>query len=541
MKKALLIILLLSCKLAIAQYTFKSLDLVPGATGSYPEFITAIDNKLYFFAKNSGGNYQPWVSDGTTAGSFMLSNVSHAIKSVNILNFVPTAHGVVFLAQDATNGEELWVTDGTSAGTHVIKNINPGTGSIDIMDYAVLNSNMIFQANDGTHGVEVWTTDGTDTGTVMLKDIAAGNLSSNPSGFYTYNNKVYFGANDAVHGAELWMTDGTDTGTNMLMDINSGAGSSSPYLFQEANSYLFFRADDGSHGNEPWSTDGTSINTHIIMDTDPSGNCSGSFAQTVGNNVFFDCGDKLWVTDLTSGGTKMVKSVAGDASLTPTYPAAYNGKLYFSAMDTAGNELWVSDGTDTGTYMVKDIDQQIAGGKNRDSDPFSITTYNNKMYFTATTYLAPLHLDLYTSDGTASGTNSIAPWGAFKPEAMYANYSTMRFAELNGWLYFSAEYDGIGPELWALKDVPDAISPVVKAAAIRIYPNPSGGSFVLDCSNTGSNKGLLTVYDMTGKQVYRQNITDNRTTINIPGLAKGIYQLQLRQNELLHTQKLVVQ
>ena len=78
-----------------------------------------------------------------------------------------------FQASDGANGAELWKSDGTAAGTVMVKDIDPGANS-SFPSYIInVNSELYFTANDGAHGYELWKSDGTAAGTVMVKDISA--------------------------------------------------------------------------------------------------------------------------------------------------------------------------------------------------------------------------------------------------------------------------------------------------------------------------------------------------------------------------------
>lgn len=81
---------------------------------------------------------------------------------------------------------------------------------------------------------------------------------------------------------------------------------------------------------------------------------------TVGNQTFFTANDsatgrELWVTDLTTTGTYLVKDfIQGNIGSNTQLLCAYNGRVYFNTSDNLiGNyQLWRSDGTDTGTKII---------------------------------------------------------------------------------------------------------------------------------------------------------------------------------------------
>ena len=68
----------------------------------------------------------------------------------------------------------MWKSDGTTAGTLLVKDISPGTGSSSPANLFVFGGILYFTANDGTSGNELWKSDGNATGTVMVSDLNAG-------------------------------------------------------------------------------------------------------------------------------------------------------------------------------------------------------------------------------------------------------------------------------------------------------------------------------------------------------------------------------
>jgi hypothetical protein len=69
-----------------------------------------------------------------------------------------------------------------------------------------------------------------------------------------------------------------------------------------------------------------------------------------------------------------------------------------------------------------------------------------------------------------------------------------------------------------------------------IVPNPTNGNHINILSNDSKEKEV-TVYDILGKQVM-YGIID--TTLDISGMNKGVYLVQVKQNEQFETKKLVI-
>jgi ELWxxDGT repeat protein len=314
-----------------------------------------------------------------------------------------------FSANDAVNGYELWKSDGTETGTTLVKDINSGSSS-SYPDYlTVINDTLFFVADDGIHGEELWKSDGTEEGTVMLKDIYNGSTKSNVTCPTVLRNTLFFTANDGINGYELWKSDGTQEGTVIVKDIDEGGGSSYPYNYPEyfviIENTLYFTADDGINGGELWKSDGTQEGTVMVKDIDEgSSGSSAYYLFGVGDTLYFTAddginGDALWKSDGTQEGTVMVK----DGLYWDAFPIASIGNTLFfgNEDDTHGIELWKSDGTETGTIMVKDI----YPGSNQslsNMESISVAVLNDILYFNAEDDL--FGNEIWRSDGTEEGT-----------------------------------------------------------------------------------------------------------------------------------------
>jgi len=159
-----------------------------------------------------------------------------------------------FLADDGAAGEEPWVSDGTEAGTVLLRDVFPGARSSEIRWLtAVGGRRVFFVAEDGVHGRELWTSDGTANGTVLVADLVPGPGSSLPDQLFAAGERVYFAAHTPAHGRELWRSDGTPEGTVRVTDLAPGPLPSSPMALTLASgAWLWFAATDGVTGFEPY-------------------------------------------------------------------------------------------------------------------------------------------------------------------------------------------------------------------------------------------------------------------------------------------------
>jgi hypothetical protein len=77
----------------------------------------------------------------------------------------------------------------------------------------------------------------------------------------------------------------------------------------------------------------------------------------------------------------------------------------------------------------------------------------------------------------------------------------------------------------------------LKGQQISVYPNPAS-EYVMVMT---SGKGLIEIFDMTGKLQLSKNITESNQYVNISDLSKGVYYLKTSNTENSFTKKLVVQ
>jgi ELWxxDGT repeat protein len=176
-----------------------------------------------------------------------------------------------FPATAADSGTELWASDGTEAGTTLLTDLVPGTGSSNPEDLIVVGDQLFFTAEaaatgrelyrtDGTEdeGTELWRTDGTTEGTILTKDLNEGRSGSLflPPYLHAHNDLLFFAAKGDVvdgfgsTGIEPYVSNGTSEGTFLVSDINDGFSDSRPNNFVSVGEQLFFFADNGTDGQE---------------------------------------------------------------------------------------------------------------------------------------------------------------------------------------------------------------------------------------------------------------------------------------------------
>jgi len=553
-----LITLTLATLLAVsanAQYKFGTLDI--RTSKSYLNFYNGIYTPLNGkFIIHADKNF-PYNTDFTTAGTNIIinpgGNYKFYMQSIKFPTIKNSSTELALFFYDRTgvgfpNNYIPYVTDGTLAGTVKLKEFKRRSmrGSATSMQ-----NKFYFSIEDSTTGDELWMSDGTPAGTQLLIDLYPGATGSQPGIFCTEANRFFFVAKTPAYGDELWCSNGTAAGTYMVKDITpgtagTGLGTSPNYAISQGG-IVFFWAKDPVYGFELWRTDGSAAGTYLLKDIKPGSNGSmGASNFAIANNLIFFAADdsvhgtELWATDGTAAGTRMVKDIS--LATSPTYKhskpqnlIAYKGEIYFSADDSIhGRELWKTNGEANGTVMVKDICTQ------GNSDPSSFYLYDGHLFFAAAIACegnpSSPPKDLHYTDGTAASTVMIRPSTA----TTVGGITGTDYIEYNGKLFFQGYYHG-GADIWYIGDstLLAGIDNIEKTD-ITIYPNPAHHNFTIK-TTTAFNKGSVTLTDVTGRIVKKEQLHSNQQTIALQGIAPGIYMADVWLDEQRTTQRLVIQ
>ncbi len=436
----------------------------------------------------------------------------HDALSISIIDgFLYAAGSLYFSNDDATKGNEPWVSDGTSAGTRLVADIYPqttdsGSNPDEFVDF---NGVLAFVASDGVHGRELWRSDGTSAGTTLLADINSGAVSSDPSHLFVANGTLYFFAKDASGTQKFMRLSGSPSSAQVLATLAPPVLPVFSQLQVPAcvkdtpavlNGGIYFAASAGATGVELWSTDGTAGGTYQVSDINPGSGDSNPCQLTVfGNRLYFSAagpaGTELWASDGTSGGTVQVIDIApGTAGSYPYGLVVFNGALYFGANDGTGGQLWQSNGLPSGTHPLGQV------APNTYSSPFPLGIANGKLLASAVIAAGQpgsYEYQLWSSDGTAAGTASLS--ALLTGPAFFTN----------GTLAYFSGTGAVGPEPW----VSDGTS---SGTHLLKDINPTAQSTLLWFADFNGTT-LFGVSDpATGGQLWRSDGTATGTTLVSP-------------------------
>ncbi len=358
-------------------------------------FSRAESGGLAFFAGGIGDDVEPWVTDGTAAGTRRLLEICANGFCGSFPTFGPVIRGRVLFAA----AQDLWSTDGTAAGT---RRVGEGVQVSDQVPLtaAAAGSRLVFAGFD--------------------KSVPPGTLVP-----------------------QLKSTAGTPRSEQVLnLQLTDGLGSSPTAFTALGDGVLFFACSSPSGG--VWKTRGTPETT--VQLTDAEGLCaSGSITQSfavLGGAAYFavtrtgDYWSELWRTDGTPEGTRQISHVGPRQQVEAL--TVFQGKVFFVAEDLDGDAstkratLWSSDGTAAGSAPLFDLPAIEV--------PY-LVAFEDALYFEGESRANNFANFLFRSDGTMAGTQALLPAGGFTPP---------RFLRLGGQTFLAD-----GGNLWRTNGTPE--------------------------------------------------------------------------------------
>lgn len=512
---------------------------------------TAVMEGSLYFAMPHHRGLSLWRTDGSIGGTWMVHDFTNAPEgNVPFENVHLTAIGnrLFFFANDRTTGAEMWTSDGNSLGTHMVKEIRPGGEGViswyygESIKHAIAEENgfAMFLADDGVHGLQLWRSDGTQAGTVAIKDLGltAGNAApkmvktingrlffsavggiwrATTRGYEKFSNlttqemvlnhgTLYFPASTELYGLELMKSKGVPGDEQIVANITEGSFGSFLEDLVSVGDWIYFR--DNQH--ELWRTDGTEAQTTKVFDLvsqlrlggeycnpgattmvvngekvalltgqSAAGGCEpwiapgkatesprllrDVFASTEGSGahtwgevngiLYFTAEDEnldydLWTVSRAHGVSRLRDTSPGDVPYYSPFVGndefePLNGKLVFAARTPQyGDELWITDGSAGGTQLIKDVLPGPGG-----SSPEIIARVGKVLYF-RTVLPEANYNHLWKTDGTAAGTVLVTDRWPGQFQFPQSGHGPQLFVAMANDLYFVGWDAEHGSELW---------------------------------------------------------------------------------------------
>jgi ELWxxDGT repeat protein len=326
------------------------------------------DDRQVFLAADDGVHgREPWVSDGTRAGTRLLLDI-HPGPARSAPGEGMTLDGIVyFTANDGKHGRALWRTDGTAGGTWLVAEVVPSW--IDGGLWRI-GHRLVFSVAEEDGRRRPWVSDGTTDGTRRLRGIDLGGADSysGESGILGVVDDVAYlvgGPPRTAAESNLYLpppdlivrTDGTEEGTWPIAEVGAYPPPSAP--IKVADRLVFAAAQPGSGSLGLWATDGGIDTASFLGELEVTQWPFESVTGAAGSDELYLAADdgvhgrELWRTDGTAEGTRLVRDIRpGPASSSPDLEVIVDGTLYLTARDDDGRWVWRSDGTEAGTLPL---------------------------------------------------------------------------------------------------------------------------------------------------------------------------------------------
>ena len=347
-------------------------ETVPGPGGLWVKDANAVGQRIYLYAQGAvlGGLY---VSDGTTAGTSRISNIIVSPSGpghAGYRHIIPTSDQRLFLnAYLPGTISDPWITDGTPAGTRVLKAISKETDSHSSPSTAhALGDGFAYLAFDDQYWTEFRISSGTPWKTRLLKDIFPTKGTDRPEKVITGAGRLWFVVSLSSSNYQIWTSDGTTAGTRQVTQFPTASSNQRIQPLGTLGKELYFLAWTRDKGLELYVSDGT--NSRLFYDS-----VVGMGFETYTSFCF--TGGKLWFSH-EHAGTKVAPLMMSDGSK-PVHVQNAQGEpqvrgkiagegpfVWFEGEDALKKRgLWRSDGTAAGTQQVASFGQDplAADGK----------------------------------------------------------------------------------------------------------------------------------------------------------------------------------
>jgi len=436
--------------------------LIIQAFGGLPFGLAAVDDRVAFLANDRVSGFEPWVSDGTEAGTMLLRDTCPGNCGAEYQFWISSPRSLIFYSGDSELERTYWTSDGTPAGTEPFV---PLDTFLDFRnDIVFLNETPYGLADDAlvrpkggsqpaeiiesfcegfpSHRCEtalrqeggvlyiaewvslavsnrivrIWSNDGTVGGTRLLAEAPASDLGGLRTLLLPDGKSLVAVSFRPTVGqtAETLMlrTDGTLAGTEVINDqvARTRQLAADPVL-REGVAYLVDQAGG------LWRLQGSTTELIRRLPGTPAQLLSLRGGLVVTLSTEFSYLHEIWRIDLQGGEDHRIPErrevwhLSAPPDMEPSSRtsilAEWNGLLFFpGSVPGIGDELWMTDGTSKGTRLVEDL----VPGPNS-SYPTHFTVAGDRLFFSAET--PELDRELFAVDLLSL---DCSPTGIFTPE-----------------------------------------------------------------------------------------------------------------------------
>ena len=423
------------------------------------------------------------------------------------------ASEMIFEGDSANNGGALYVSNGTSGGTKRIKlknqysnglvNVGNELGVIGpiVLTFDGLTYLLGYDAQNH-YGLFIYDA-ATGASSELVGAIGANQSGLTPEDFVAYDGKVYFDGYGALLTYGLWVTDGTKAGTKSV----NGANFAVPQAMTVYDGLLYISAVGGDghqdlftynaksgktaelyEGLDPSAMKAFSVGastgaltSELFVDGQYSMKVNGKNANVAALIVFNGSKGTAFTTEANYGGLAPTDLVGLDWSTTSGSAAVHNGAVFFSGVDdSAGHRgVFESDGK-----TVREVAPSTDAGSKGGLDPFDLTAFDGKLYFTGFDKFTPFSdgRGLFVYNPTTKTTTELIESTTLNLmdgyQESWGDRNAVTMGVFDGKLYFGAA----NPNAFGAASVPQLYQYLGGASAKEILVADASGSGLMPMS-----------------------------------------------------------
>lgn len=429
----------------------------------------------YFAASEDGADGETWLyaADGTRDGTRAVTLLCEHC-GVGVDKAVELGGVTVFTTYTVEEGWKPWVTDGTAAGTRLLSDL-PNVSSVSRPTHLVTVGNEAFGVYPAGCGVHcVFRTDGTTGGTRSAPELVPDGIADSRGPLELIalgNNLMGKFWNFSTGDQELWTLAGPLGKQRVLSaDFIDPVG--------EAGGELYLHAVDNGD-RSTMVTAGTEASTRKILDLEPTAAATvpgGALVVTLERLDAVNRETLLWRTDGTAEGTVRLDVQTPQSDSNPTQLQAWQGGVAWATGDRRERSVWALA---AGQLRQFEVDRHLGplvatedrlffydfalrmmravaadGSENQlvfgGAFPLETVPWKNRML----TSVQDLGQQLWTSTGSQEATDLVVDvnpgWSSSCPITCVPSIFPRELTLVGDRLLFSAFEDAAGPgQLWA--------------------------------------------------------------------------------------------
>jgi ELWxxDGT repeat protein len=330
-----------------------------------------------------------------------------------------------FSATEDNQDYYLYRTDGTTDGTYRLTDASDKSFKHNLV---VVGNNLYYNSSSETYD-RFFATDGNTTRSIVLHDWAS------PGSLFANNGLLYFAARHEERGYEPYISNGTSI--SLLKDINTQDNGYNNDPYPESHSHpgqftaygnltcfvaQFFHGNDVGSRNELFITNGTADGTFRVTDFKSFETTEMKIVAANSSAIYYKTYNGLYVYN-GNGNIKLLD----DTNLAVVDAIFFNGKLYLlvSAELAGETELWSTDGTTVNTRKIALVNYNLLRFKE----------YNNELLILSSNYNYTEYIGLFVYNESSDQIRQLVSDDSFYT----STWGTSSIAELNNYLYIGCQ------------------------------------------------------------------------------------------------------